>query len=130
MDSRGYVVDPIKTFSTGLHPPQKEPENFRTFDNISNTWVGAETWDTCNGPYWGDKPLPPFDKAGVAMYEGQPPYDDKAFVKKVTSSTAMRTWNYQNTFCQVYEHSAKVNEVNSRGTISRYQERSFEITTR
>ena len=131
LESRGYVVDPIKTFSTGLYPKDRKPDNLITFDNTSNTWAGAETWDTCGGPYWGDKPLPPFDRSRVAMFKGQPPFDDKAFVNKVTSSTAMRTWNYRNTFCQVYEQSPMVNEVNTtRNAKPDNQERSFEVTTR
>ena len=127
MDSRGYVVDPIKTFSTGLYPKERKPDNLASFNDTSNTWVGAKTWDTCGGPYWGDKPLPPFDSSRVAMFKGQPPFDDEAFVNKVTSSTAMRTWNYRNTFCQVYD-SHMVN-TNRNGKPDE-QEISFEVTTR
>ena len=130
LESRGYVVDPIKTFSTGLHPKDRKPDNLASFNDTLNTWVGAKTWDTCDGPYWGDKPLPPFDRSRVAMFKGQPPFDDKAFVNKVTSSTAMRTWNYRNTFCQVYD-SHMVNEVNTnRNAKPDDQEMSFEVTTR
>ena len=101
-----------------------------SFNDTSNTWVGAKTWDTCDGPYWGDKPLPPFDRSRLAMFKGQPPFDDKAFVNKVTSSTAMRTWNYRNTFCQVYD-SHMVDEVNTnRDRKPDDQEMSFEVTTR
>ena len=74
--------------------------------------------------------MPPFDIARIAMYKDQPPFDDKAFVEKVTSSTAMRTWNYKNTLCQVYDQSPRLNEVNSRNPILGDQERSFEVTTR
>ena len=130
LESRGYVVDPIKTFSTGLNPKDRKPDNLASFNDTLNTWVGGKTWDTCDGPYWGDKPLPPFDRARIAMYKDQPPFDDKAFVEKVTSSTAMRTWNYKNTLCQVYDQSPRLNEVNSRNPILGDQERSFEVTTR
>ena len=130
LESRGYVVDPIKTFSTGLHPKDRKPDNLASFNDTLNTWVGGKTWDTCDGPYWGDKPLPPFDRSRVAMFKGQPPFDDKAFVNKVTSSTAMRTWNYINTFCQVYD-SHMVNEVSTnRNARPDDQEMSFEVTTR
>ena len=130
LESRGYVVDPIKTFSTGLNPKDRKPDNLASFNDTLNTWVGGKTWDTCDGPYWGDKPLPPFDRSRLAMFKGQPPFDDKAFVNKVTSSTAMRTWNYRNTFCQVYD-SHMVDEVNTnRDRKPDDQEMSFEVTTR
>ena len=122
LEFRGYVVDPIKTFSTGLRPPDKNTTNSNDF------W--CESCEFCGGPYWEDKPLPPFDRARIAMYKDQPPFDDKAFVEKVTSSTAMRTWNYKNTLCQVYDQSPGLNEVNSRNPILGDQERSFEVTTR
>ena len=125
LESRGYVVDPIKTFSTGLDPKDRKTENHTFFKGKTGYLQGQNYLDTCNGPYWGDKPLPPFDRARVAMYKGQPPFDNEDFVNKLTSSTAMRSWNYKNTFCQIYEQSPKVNEYHSRG-----QERTFEVTTR
>ena len=131
LQSKGYVIDPIKTFSTGLQPPDWKFNNLTTFDENTRTWDEGNTLDTCDeSQYWGSKPLPPFDRARVAMFKGEPPFDDTAFVKKLTSLTAMRTWNYKDTFCQVYDHTPTTNQVSYRNLKSGKQEASFEVTTR